>query len=399
MKIAMLTTSFLPIPASKGGAVEILMTELLEQIKKNDNLNIDVFNNCPNKDNVKEKQDYINYFFLPNSKKEMLFDYVRRANKFFRKKILKKNLYIKTSFVSKLIKKHNLNKYDMLLVEGSPHQILQLREAYKGKIVLHIHTTMQFTKEVPFAKEILTACDYVLANSEFVKMRITEIDPNQKEKVILFLNCIKTKNFGKEEFKEFRESYRKELNITKREKLLLYSGRIVPEKGIKELLLALKNCPKSKLVVMGGNFLNNQKNQAYLQELKEISNELENRIYFTGFVKHSEIAKYIYACDIGVVPSLCEEAAGLVAIEALASGLPVIATNMGGLPEYVSKNAGIIVENDENLVQNLSSAINILSNDEELYLEKKKNAKLSIEKFDMKEYYKNFKKILKTIVK
>ena len=72
----------------------------------------------------------------------------------------------------------------------------------------------------------------------------------------------------------------------------------------------------------------------------------------------------IYAMsDICCLPSIWNDPAPLAVIEALASGKPLITTKSGGIPEYADDQAAVILEKDENLVSNLSSAIKNLAAD------------------------------------
>ena len=69
---------------------------------------------------------------------------------------------------------------------------------------------------------------------------------------------------------------------------------------------------------------------------------------------------YIYQlADISVIPSLCEDAAPLVAVEAMASGLPLIVTKSGGIPEYVSRKCALILEKDNQLIPNLQKSLKL----------------------------------------
>ena len=61
--------------------------------------------------------------------------------------------------------------------------------------------------------------------------------------------------------------------------------------------------------------------------------------------------------DMQAIPSLWEEAVGLVALEGMCSGLPLVITNSGGMVEYVPDSAGIKIEKDKDIVQNLAASI------------------------------------------
>lgn len=92
-----------------------------------------------------------------------------------------------------------------------------------------------------------------------------------------------------------------------------------------------------KLVLVGKGSCEN--------EYRDLSKKLaiENKVIFPGYVNHTEIADYYNNLDIFVIPSV-RESFGVSALEASACGLPVIATNTGGLPEVVINNVtGIIV--------------------------------------------------------
>ena len=56
--------------------------------------------------------------------------------------------------------------------------------------------------------------------------------------------------------------------------------------------------------------------------------------------------------NIAVLPSMWEEPAGMTMVEAVVSGLPLITTNSGGIPEYISDDVAVLLDRDENLVDN-----------------------------------------------
>ena len=88
---------------------------------------------------------------------------------------------------------------------------------------------------------------------------------------------------------------------------------------------------------------------------------IKNRVKFIGYVPNQELTDLYSISDCIVIPSQVEEAFGLVALEAMKMGKPVIASNSGALPEVLAKDGSIIVNKESNFVHNLASSIEILS--------------------------------------
>lgn len=131
-------------------------------------------------------------------------------------------------------------------------------------------------------------------------------------------------------------SARDKLGWLPQDKIVLYVGRFDPRKGIETLVKAcasLKNqgCEHLKLVIVGGS-LTDRIDGAERQRIEQIVQELGlgEITIFTGQVGHDLLPLYYSAADVCVIPSHYEPF-GLVAIEAMACGTPVIASNVGGL--------------------------------------------------------------------
>lgn len=123
---------------------------------------------------------------------------------------------------------------------------------------------------------------------------------------------------------------------------VLYVGRLIETKGVKDLIKALseviKSIPGAKLFIAG---YGNQE-----EELKKltIALNLTKNIIFLGKVEKSDVAKYMKSSEIFVLPSY-SEGFPLVLAEALACGLPVITTKVKGLPEIIKdKINGYLIE-------------------------------------------------------
>ena len=121
-----------------------------------------------------------------------------------------------------------------------------------------------------------------------------------------------------------------------KEKLILYAGRIEPVKGLDLLIKAAALLPAEenyRLLIIGGDDLNSP----LVQRLKEISAELgiAPKVIFKGLVKHDQLSLYYNAADVTVLPS-AYESFGLVALESIACGTPVVAGPVGIIPELVA---------------------------------------------------------------
>jgi D-inositol-3-phosphate glycosyltransferase len=151
---------------------------------------------------------------------------------------------------------------------------------------------------------------------------------------------------------------RKNLGLTGK-KILLFVGRIDPLKGIEQLLRAtayLGNINGLRLIVIGGD----EDSQYEIGRLQRLAGELgmQDAVDFKGLVKHDELPDYYSAADACIVPSYYESF-GLVALEALACGTPVVATDVGDLKNIIrqGENGYIIADNNP---RELARKINLL---------------------------------------
>jgi glycosyltransferase involved in cell wall biosynthesis len=116
--------------------------------------------------------------------------------------------------------------------------------------------------------------------------------------------------------------------------LLVSVGRLVGWKGLGVIVEALAGLPdKVRYLVVGGG-----PEEASLKAA--VRNQgLEHRVRFAGRLAHAELPQLLSQCDLYVQPSVGEEAFGISVVEAMACGLPVLASDNGGLPEIVLPDA------------------------------------------------------------
>ncbi len=126
-----------------------------------------------------------------------------------------------------------------------------------------------------------------------------------------------------------KEKIRNEVGFGRNDIVLVTSSRLVKKNGIEDVIKALPKLPENiKFVIFGEGKLENK--------LKKLAKDLNvsKRIFFKGYVGHSVLNKYLKVCDIFVRPSL-SEGMGNSFIEAMAVKIPVIATPVGGIVDFL----------------------------------------------------------------
>jgi glycosyltransferase involved in cell wall biosynthesis len=191
---------------------------------------------------------------------------------------------------------------------------------------------------------------------------------------------------------QFRDDFRKKNGISTSQRVIVYCGRIDETKGVLELVEAFKMIKdtSSILLIIGSSAYLHGAKTKYVKKVKIAAESVRDRVIFTGYVTQKELPKYYSVADVAVVPSKCQEAAGNVIIEALSCSIPVIASRRGGIPEYASVDACVLVECDDEFTLNLYNAIKKMILDESYYLSKKNQARRIALEYSKANYYRNF---------
>jgi len=176
--------------------------------------------------------------------------------------------------------------------------------------------------------EIRMACRWssmVAAVTRQLACRLESIKASSKVRVI-------PHGFSKMPVLISRDDFRRKQGVVGRRKIVLSVGRLEPIKGQDILLAAwpevLKQGPDAVLWLVGGGSLREQ-----LEQQASHLNVM-NSVKFFGAVEAVDVAVYMSAADVFVLPSR-SEAFGIVLLEAMAQGLPVVATEVGGVPEVL----------------------------------------------------------------
>lgn len=147
---------------------------------------------------------------------------------------------------------------------------------------------------------------------------------------------------------------RAKLGIPGNKKVVLYIGRISPEKGVMDLVLAMHELRQKRsdvFLLLVGEFSQRKGQEindraTYGEQLKAECVKMEGNCLWTGSVPPTVIQDYYHAGDLVVIPSEFEEPLCMVAIEAMAAGIPVLAAPRGGLPELITPGkTGYMIDN------------------------------------------------------
>ena len=215
--------------------------------------------------------------------------------------------------------------------------------------------------------------------------------------MVVLQNCADKDRFTRVLCEEEKVLLRKKLGLNAGDFVVYFCGRIVPEKGILELMNAVISIKDSvvKLLVIGSpNFGHDGKGTPYLEKVKKVVSENKDRVKFTGYIDNSELYKYYSISDCVVVPSTYEDPAPLVPIESLMAGKALIVTNTGGAPEYVTKESAIVVTKEHDLEKQLQEQLLRIKQDTSLKASLEKGARKRAENFTKEQYYNNFVSIL-----
>lgn len=190
-----------------------------------------------------------------------------------------------------------------------------------------IRTDMQ--KYISSAEWLLTFESWkVIACSQYMKEEIKNIFTLPEDKIEVIPNGIDMDSFNLQfDKEEFRKKY-----ALDDEKIIFCIGRHVYEKGVQLLIEAapdiINNCENTKFIIAGKG----EMTEGLKERVRGLG--LEKKILFVGYMENEEKIKMYKVADAAVVPSLYEPF-GIVALEAMAAGCPVVISDVGGLKELV----------------------------------------------------------------
>ena len=385
-RVLLIPPADLPVPAVRGGAVETLITHLIRENERQGKLDLlcasvlDADAKAAAADLRYTKMMYIarprgHRRYWPMVFIERCFGVAAPYEPWYQKVQLSLAL--------------ELPPPDWIVAEGG--NLTQFgaisRMFGRKRCLAHLHGLTQCSRQMD---DIYGG---VLALSEFIRNEYLKTSTLDRKNAFILHNCIDTQRFTPG---EPDARLRASLGFAPEDFVVLFCGRLEPDKGIHRLLEAISSLsdPHIKLLIVGSPFFGRTQSSPFLKKLEAQARALDSRVRFTGFIQNDNLPDYYRLADLFCVPTMVQEAAGLVAIEAMACGRPVLATRSGGMPEYLAGSQAVLVDLNRDVAGQLAWAIEMLRDHPELRAEMGRAGAEAAKQFSVAAFYDNFVRIL-----
>ena len=354
MKIAVLTSGILPVPAVQGGAVENFLDFFLEYNDKQQLHDITIYSvyhpDVMNHPALLSKVNHYYYIdvssFMAKIKKH-LYGLLHKDTHYH---------YSIDYYLHKSIQHIGKCDYDLIVLNNRPGYAETLIGKTSAKLVYNLYND-KLNNETRAYQKIYDGATLIISTSDYITNRVKTIN-DYANKCVTVYSGIELEKFNNHSPSHLK---REKLGLSNDDFVMLFSGRITAEKGIMELIEAMNQLhdqPHIKLLVIGSSFYGNANNEnEFARSLKAKASSLKERIIFTGFIPYSEMPNYLSIADIAIIPSVWDDPLPTTVLEAQAMGLPIISTKRGGIPEEVTEENAILLDTDENFIENLATAI------------------------------------------
>lgn len=340
LRIVELSTDRLPSPPQKGGAIEKYVFQISKELTRlsdevhlisiDDGFGIEVLDGV-----IRHFYDGYSFNIIERSVGEILSKLSSPLNR--------KLLYTTRSVLAILLSIREIyGDIDTIHNHYFTTSFAPLIYNFLNRGVLlatHYHNV---PKENSINKLLAKYYDLHFTVSRYVKRKVIERLGVPKERVFVVYNAIDVREFSCTDRGEVEE--RERYGLKEDDIVLLYVGRITPEKGLHHLLMAFKYVLNRfhqhdlKLLIAGpiGQFdLSTSSDAAYYHFVVKLANKLNiaGKIIYLGY---ADVKALYRVADLVVVPSIWQDPCPTVVMESLASCKPVVAYPTGGIPEIIS---------------------------------------------------------------
>lgn len=393
-RICFISQCSLPIPTVRGGAVETLVEYIIDENEKIGRYHFTVISVAdPKAQEISKKYKYTEFIYINPANKTI------NSIRMFVYRVLKHcGIYIPFSEEFKKVYKElckQKNQQDIFIFEAGPTTQIPLinRIIPKEKLAVHIHWDGMSNKRKDQSFSVL------MPVSDYIGRCWQNGCGCESSKIKTLHNCAKIERFIQESTDSEKTELRSQLGIPEDNKVIIFTGRVVEAKGIKELIQAFEKVSYKNvtLLIIGSANFGAKTNTPYEKEVADLIEGAKKSIVFTGFVHQTELYKYYNIADIAVMPSMFEDPAPLVCIETQATGTPLIANDVGGIKEYANKEGVILIKKDQYLIEKLTKKIDCLLENSELCRSMGEANKKHALQFNTARYFEDFSRIIDEI--
>lgn len=354
MKIAVLTSGILPVPAVLGGAVENFLDFFLEYNNIHQKHDITIYSvYAPQVRTHHALKSIVNHYYFIHT--DTIWAKIRKY-------ILSRTQqdtyhhYSIEFFLLESLKHIKKQNYDIIILNNRPGYAEILDGKTNAKLVYNLYND-KLNNTTRSHLQIYNAASLIISTSNYISNRVRTIGDSYKKCVTVY-SGIELDKFSSNITPRIS---RERVGLNTSDFILVFSGRVNKEKGVMELVSAMQklgNHPNIKLLIIGSSFFGNtNKDDDFIQTLKQHAQIVEDRIIFTGFIPYNMMPDYLKIADVAIIPSNWDDPFPTTVLEAQAMGLPIITTRRGGIPEEVTNENAIMLETDEHFVDNIATAI------------------------------------------
>lgn len=317
--IAVVSPGLLPIPPVKGGSVETVIQKMAEVTSEK--FKVDIYGRTHSELPAEQSAGNLNYYRFPAKDYSGYFKLARDQI--------------------------NGRNYSIIQVENRPLFIPRTKAANpRSKFICSLHSLIHIEDHLikpSLTGEIFNMCDKVLVYSKFMSRQLAARFPKSADKFEFIHLATQPDRFRPQwdpKMSKRVAALKQKLAIPSGHKVVLFAGRVIPKKGVHVLLEAMekvvKEFPDCCLVVVGSGWFGSKRPSPYIKQLRQQSGKLGGHIRFTNYISPQALPLHFAMADVFICPSQWDEPFGLVNVEAMASGVPVVASARGGIPEIVS---------------------------------------------------------------